>query len=161
MNERRVFLLGSGLIFALAVLAALAFARRRPPEYPPDDPRRIVQAYLQALEEQDYAQAHAYWDASLWPDAGRFAESLQETANGRRQYTVSIGAVTSLAPDKVVVTLHVRRLPEPPLFFPSEPQVVEAMLIWKHGAWRLTRLPPPWGPLPLTRPVPLPLTPGE
>ncbi|HEY57405.1 MAG TPA: nuclear transport factor 2 family protein [Anaerolineae bacterium] len=166
MSERRAFLLGSGIVVLFAVVAGVLFARRRPPTYPPDDPRRVVQAYLQALEQRNYQRAYDYWAPQAWLDAQKFEHHLQETASWRQQYAVSIGAVRFPGPDRAVVLLHLTRIASPPLLFPAEEQVLEAVLTRTDGSWRLVALPPPWGvveglkrlPPPPAPPSP---TPGE
>lgn len=167
MSERRVFWLASGLLLLFSVAVGGLFAlRRRTPTYPPDDPRRVVQAYLQALEQSDYAQASAYWDPQTWSDTHWLREQLRDSATWRQRYAVSIGAVRFLAPNKAVVLLQVTPLRLPPLLFPAETEALEAQLTRTEEGWRLVDLPPPWGVVHLPDgrgplPAPPPATPGE
>ncbi len=153
MNEGRRFLLGSGLVLLLVGVAVWAFARRESAHYPPDDPRQVVVAYLQALERRDYEQAYTYWDARTWPDEQTFVRLLKETVSWRQDYAVTVGSVAYPEPDQAVVLLHLTQVSSPPLLFPADTFTVETTLTRVHGLWRLSALDPPWGP---ARVAPLP-----
>lgn len=159
MSERRIFWLASGIVVLFAVLAGVLFARRRAPTYPPDDPRRVLQAYLQALEQHDYWQAYTYWAPQAELDAQWAVQQWQEQAPWRQQYVVSIGAVRFPAPNKAIVSLHLTSIAAPPWLFPRGEEVLEAVLTRTTNGWRLVDLPPPLGVAPRP-PMPPPTSPG-
>ena len=72
----------TGFVVIVAIVAAIFASRDMAPDWPDDSPEAAVQTYVQAVIDQDYAQAIAHLDPSLECTPEDFVQSYypQDTA---------------------------------------------------------------------------------
>ena len=66
-SSRSILFIGAGILalLALVVGVVLVAGDREPQRYPPDSPRGVVQRYLAAWDERDYAAAYAFFSSHV------------------------------------------------------------------------------------------------
>jgi hypothetical protein len=64
---RSILLIGAAILglLVLVVTVVLVAGGREPQRYPPDSPRGVVQRYLAAWDERDYAAAYAFFSSQV------------------------------------------------------------------------------------------------
>ena len=152
MSERRLLGLVFLLTLALVLGSALLLRARTAAPLPSDDPRGVVQQYLQALEKGDYRQAYRFWDPQQGLEEAEFVADLRETEASREGFSVAVGEVAFPAPEEAEVILYLTPLQRPPFLWPApRARLLRARLRRRAGRWYLVALPPPWGPVPSER----------
>ncbi len=66
-SSRSILFIGAGILALLALVVAVVLVAggREPQRYPPDSPRGVVQRYLAAWDERDYAAAYALFSSHV------------------------------------------------------------------------------------------------
>ncbi|MCS7207398.1 MAG: hypothetical protein NZ951_05635 [Dehalococcoidia bacterium] len=143
--------IGGGLLVGIAVLAVL-LTRREPPLYPPTTPEGVTQRYLQALAQEQWAEAYTY----LAPDLqARCTLDAWQSQVAFARYTLEQSAVLLRGVDYrdegTVVVRVVFSQPAPPRPFQLTPQdwTSEHQFRLKRqadGSWKFAVFPWPLWP---------------
>ncbi|MCH7483051.1 MAG: hypothetical protein IIC31_09530 [Chloroflexi bacterium] len=152
-------------LVALSLVVAIATGSDEPPLLAEDTPEGTVQRYIQALQDADYAAAHALLtederESCLLEDYGRQRFEASDDVRVRLGETRPVG-------DNVEVTLHVTRFSASPPFGVSEyTQDYRYLLKETAGVWRIAEASWPFAcnlrarpPSPTATPTPTPAPP--
>ncbi len=151
-----------GGLVVISLVVALATGSDEAPLLPADTPEGTVQRYIRAIQDADYAGAHA-----LLTEDARERCPIEDLRRQQRFVTeddvrVRLGA-TRPAGDDVEVTLHVTRFRASPPFGVSESTSDYRYLLTETADWRIIEAPWPFGcsfrarpPVPTATPTPTP-----
>lgn len=131
----------AGLAASALLVGAVVGALRGPADLDPDSPEGVVQAYLQAVLEEDYAEATGYFAAETADRCGSEAFADEWLDDWQTADLEGVG----MRGEEAQVTVRFRS--------PSAPPSVPAhsgygmsqtfTLVEEGGAWRLTETPWP------------------
>ena len=134
-----------GALVVVSLVVALATGSGEPPLLAEDTPEGTVQRYIRAIQDADYAGAHA-----LLTEDARERCPIENLRQQKRFVTeddvrVRLGA-TRPAGDDVEVTLHVTRFSASPPFGVSESTSESRYLLTETAdGWRIVGAPWPFG----------------
>lgn len=135
----------AGVVVLALVVGAVAGALREPVELDPSTPQGVVQAYVRAVLDGDFAAAH---DLLSGETAERCGPATLEDTYVAEGLTVTLVDV-SIGGDEAEVRVRLREPAAPPLLGGGGTSMQERFaLVREAGRWRLTGQPWPlyWCP---------------
>ena len=151
------WLIGGGAFVGVLLITSIGLAlMRSEAEFLPDSPEATVQTYLRALQDRDFATAHALFSAKLRADC-----SVDDFVAGSVYYKREIADQRVVLEDTtdlngtVAVTTRINRVSDSGPFGVSESSSSQVFTLREEdGVWRFTRQ--PWPFFGCDRPVPAP-----
>lgn len=135
-NGLRLGMIVGGLVVLAVVAAAIAQVLRPTPVLDPESPEGIVQEFLVAVEEEDYARAHGLLSKALRAECDQSDLAASNSAYSR----VVVDDVTVLN-DETLVTLRATAFQDDPFSPYSYETTLDFTLVTEGGIPRIRRLP--------------------
>ena len=134
-----------GGLVVISLVVALASGSEEAPLLPADTPEGTVQRYIRALQDADYATAHALLSEDAREHCPIEDYRRQQRFETQDDVRVRLGA-TRPAGDDVAVTVHVTRFSASPPFGVSESTSETRYLLTETAdGWRIIDAPWPFG----------------
>ena len=145
-----------GGLVVISLVVALTTGSDEAPLLPADTPEGTVQRYIRALQDADYATAHALLDEDARERCPIEDYRQRRRFERRDDVRIRLGA-TRPAGEDVEVTVHVTRFSASPPFGVSESTSESRYLLTETAdGWRIIDAPGPFGcPFGIERVVPI------
>jgi hypothetical protein len=138
-----IILAGIGLLVVSAIV--LFVIRQNSQTYGPEDtPEGVLRNYILAINREDYAKAYSYLpDIETKPDYDKFQQQMNSKMDSINQTALKIMSIDISGDEAEIKVVLTREGSDPFDSRYSTNQTV--LLVLQDEAWKLTRLPYPFG----------------